>query len=113
MAAAFDIIYLTIVAMETNSTSLSFAYLKVQMNLALCTKFHVNRMNCVESRRGVRLTPPPPPPLSRLRLTIFSSRLIGQSIDTESSNWQEEKTRYQGFFPLRRKSSWIDQLWRI
>ena len=29
-------------------------------------------MNCVESRRGVRLTPPP----SRLRVTIFSRRLL-------------------------------------
>ena len=29
------------------------------MKLAICTKFQVNRMNCVESRRGgVRLTPP-------------------------------------------------------
>ena len=37
MAAACDVIYSTIVAVETNS------------------KFHVNRMNCVESRRG--LTP--------------------------------------------------------
>ena len=43
MAAACVVIYLTIVAMETNA------------------KFHVNRMNCVESRR--RLTPPPTPSL--------------------------------------------------
>ena len=45
------------------------------MKLAIYTKFQVNRMNCVESRRGgggVRLTPP-----SRLRVTIFSRRLLG------------------------------------
>ena len=48
---------------------------EVQMKLAVCTKFQVNRMNCVESRRGVRLTPHPPP--SRLRVAIFSRRLLG------------------------------------
>ena len=31
-------------------------------------------MNCVESRKGVRLPPPPP---SRLHVTIFSSRFLG------------------------------------
>ena len=36
-----------------------------------CYMLQVNRMNCVESRRGVRLTP------SRLRVTIFSSRRLG------------------------------------
>ena len=30
------------------------------MKFVICTKFQVNRTNCVESRRGgVRLTPPP------------------------------------------------------
>ena len=30
------------------------------MKLVICTKFHVNRMNCVESRRaGVPIDPPP------------------------------------------------------
>ena len=42
MTAACDVIYLTIVAMET----------KVQMKLVICTKFQVNRTSCVESRRG-------------------------------------------------------------
>ena len=36
------------------------------MKLVICTKFQVNRMSCVESR-----------PPSRLRVTIFSSRLLG------------------------------------
>ena len=43
------------------------------MKLIICTKFYVNRMNCVESRRGrVRLTPP-----SSVRVTSFSSWLLG------------------------------------
>ena len=39
------------------------------MKLAICTKFQVNRMNCVESRRKGPIDPLPPP--SRLRVTIF------------------------------------------
>ena len=42
------------------------------MKLIICAKFHVNRMNCVESRRGVPL-----PPQKSVRVTIFSSRLLG------------------------------------
>ena len=42
------------------------------MKLAICTKFQVNRMNCVESRRGGGPIDP-----SRLRVTIFSRRLLG------------------------------------
>ena len=52
MAAACDVIYLTIVAMESNKTLRCFVSLKVQMKLAMCTKFQVNQMKCVESRRG-------------------------------------------------------------
>ena len=52
MAAACDVIYLTIIAMEINKTPRGFAQLKVQMKLVICTKFQVNGMNCVESRRG-------------------------------------------------------------
>ena len=44
------------------------------MKLAICTKFQVNRMNCVESRRGGGPIDPPPP--SRLCVTIFSRRLL-------------------------------------
>ena len=44
------------------------------MKLVICTKFQVNRMNCVESRRGGG---PIDPPFSRLRVTIFSRRLLG------------------------------------
>ena len=43
------------------------------MKLAMCTKFQVNRMNCVESRRGGGPIDPP----SRLRVAIFSRRLLG------------------------------------
>ena len=43
------------------------------MKLVICTKFQVNRMNCVESRRGGGPIDPP----SRLRITIFSRRLLG------------------------------------
>ena len=45
------------------------------MKLALCTKFQVNLMNCVETRKGGGPIDPPPP--SRLRVTIFSRRLLG------------------------------------
>ena len=38
------------------------------MKLVTCTKLQVKRMNCPID---------PPPPLSRLRVTIFSSRLLG------------------------------------
>ena len=34
--------------------------LKVQMKLVLCYKFQVNRMNCVEGKRGGPIDPPPP-----------------------------------------------------
>ena len=61
MAAACDVIYLNIVAMETNKTPRGCASLKVQMKLAICTKFQVNQMNCVESRRGGGPIDPPPP----------------------------------------------------
>ena len=52
MAVACDVIYLTIVVMETNKTPRGFAELKIQMKLVICTKFHVNGMNRVESRGG-------------------------------------------------------------
>ena len=74
MAAACDVIYLTIVAMESNKTLRCFVSLKVQMKLAMCTKFQVNQMKCVESRRGERGLIDFPP--SRLRVTIFSRRLL-------------------------------------
>ena len=38
------------------------------MKLVKCTKFHVNRMSCVEKRRGGGPIDLPP---SRLRVTIF------------------------------------------
>ena len=44
------------------------------MKLVICTKFQVNQMNCVESRRGGGPIDPPP---SRLRVTIFSRQLLG------------------------------------
>ena len=44
------------------------------MKLVICTKFQVNRINCVKSRKGDWLTLPPP---LRLRVTIFPSRLLG------------------------------------
>ena len=59
------------------------------MKLAVCTKFQVNRMNYIESRRGEggsdwllppsppSLPPSPPSPPSRLRVTIFTRRLLG------------------------------------
>ena len=43
------------------------------MKLVICTKFQVNRMNCVESRGGSDWSPP----TSRFRVTIFPSRLLG------------------------------------
>ena len=43
------------------------------MKLDICTRFQVNQMNCVESRGGGGPIDPP----SRLRVTIFSSRLPG------------------------------------
>ena len=50
MTAACDVVYLTIVAMETNKTPRGYALLKVQIKFVVCTKFHVNWMNCVQSR---------------------------------------------------------------
>ena len=47
------------------------------MKLVICAKFQVNRMNCVKSRRGAGPIDPPPP---RLRVTIFSRRLLGLSM---------------------------------
>ena len=59
------------------------------MKLAICTKFQVNRMNCVESRKGGPIDPPPP--LSRLRVTIFSRRLLGLIcvLDIQISCWSD------------------------
>ena len=77
MAAARDVIDLTIVTMGTNKTPRGFADWKEQiMKLIICTKFHVNPMNFVESRRGAGPIDPPPPP-SSVRVTIFSSPLLG------------------------------------
>ena len=50
------------------------------MKLIICTKFRVNRMNCVESRRGGgggRAGAVDPPAPSSVRVTIFSPRLLG------------------------------------
>ena len=46
------------------------------MKLVICTKFQVNRMNCVESRRGGGRSDCPPPPL-KASFNYFSSRLLG------------------------------------
>ena len=46
------------------------------MKLAICTKFHVNQMNFVRSRRGGGGGPIDPTTRPRLRATIFSSRLL-------------------------------------
>ena len=70
MAAACDIIYLTIVAMKTNLAPRVLALLKVQMKIVICTKFHVNQMNCVKSSRGRDPIDLPPPP-THLTTTIF------------------------------------------
>ena len=61
----------------------------------ICTKFQVNRMNCVESRRGDPIDHPPPP---RLCVTIFSSRLLG----LRSCEMQIKRFRV-----TFRKTSWI------
>ena len=45
------------------------------MKLVIGTKFHVNRMNCV-GRKGGGWGPIDLPP-SKLRVTMFSSRLLG------------------------------------
>ena len=37
--------------METNKTPRGSVYLKVQVKLSICTKFHVNQMSYVEGRR--------------------------------------------------------------
>ena len=58
MATTCDVIYVILVAMETSETPRGFAQLNVQKKFIICTKYHVNRMNYVENKRGVRLTSP-------------------------------------------------------
>ena len=51
------------------------------MKFVICTKFHVNWMNCVESRRGEGPIDPPLP--SRLSVAIFSSRVLGLNVERD------------------------------
>ena len=62
MAAGFDVIDLTWIPR---------GLLKVQMKLIICTKFYVNWMNFVASRRG------PIDNLPKVFVYFFSSRLLG------------------------------------
>ena len=50
------------------------------MKLVMCAKFDVNRMNCVETRRGGGGAIDPTPPPSRLFVTIFSFRLFNSRV---------------------------------
>ena len=54
------------------------------MKLVICTKFQVNQMYFVESRRGAGGGPIDPP--SRLCVTIFSRRLLGLIKETQKKN---------------------------
>ena len=65
------------------------------MKLVICTKFQVNQINCVESRRGrggFAWPPHPPPPPSRLRTVcnyffFDCSRLLGLIVTTCRDRW--------------------------
>ena len=48
-------------------------------------------MNCIESKRGVRLTPLP----SRLRVTIFSRRLLGLNLSDNTKNAHFREAKFQ------------------
>ena len=81
MAAARDVIDLTIVTMGTNKTPRGFADWKEQiMKLIICTKFHVNPMNFVESRRGVGPIDPPPPIKCSCNHFFFTASRVNNSI---------------------------------
>ena len=90
------------------------------MKLVICTKFQVNRMNCVESRRGGGGPIDPPPP-SRLRVTIFSRRLLGlysflsyPQSDMEEIYIQIEREIYGEAEPsvIREEKEWTDGIYR-
>ena len=80
------------------------------MKFAMCTKFQVNWMNCVESRRGGGPIDPP----SRLRVTIFSRRLLRlimcargvATISVESFNRREGMWSKPTAFPVFKLRSW-------
>ena len=72
MAAASDVIYMVVVAMETNKTSCVFNKLKVQRKLIICAKYQVNQLNGAKSgEEGSDCLPPPPPALQFMPLCNF------------------------------------------
>ena len=125
MAAACDVIYLTIVSMETNKTPRGYTYLKVQMKLVICTKFQVNRMNCVEVEEGggARLTPPPLKAscnyffFEALGLILFISQFCEDIIKISAPDiyirsrwqlWTQRKSKLECL--LRLKITWSEKL---
>ena len=74
------------------------------MKRIIFTKFHVNRMNYAESRRGVRFTPPPPPKCScnyfffeASRPRLIQNNLLNEmagSCSTVYSLWQVTVERF-------------------
>ena len=70
------------------------------MKLVICNKFQVNRMNCVESRRGGSDWPP-----SRLRVTIFSGRLLGLNLQYIKRDFGSKHTKLkQGIHGKKEKN---------
>ena len=80
------------------------------MKLVICTKFHVNRMNCVESRRRDPVDPPPPPILkyscnyfsfeaSRVKCVSLGWRCqVGPAQNSFGLKLQTYEVRYQSLY---------------
>ena len=74
MAAACDVIYLTIVAMETNLTPTWFHLIESTNEACYMYQVSCQSDELCRRRKGGSDCPPSP---SRLCVTIFSSRLLG------------------------------------
>ena len=71
MAAASYVIYVAVVAIETNKTKHSIDILKVQRTLIICGKYHVNWVNGDKSRGEGPIDSPLPPLMpSRVKVSI-------------------------------------------
>ena len=93
MAATYDVIYLTLVAL-----------LKVQRKLIICTKYLVNRMNCVESSRGGG---PIDPPSSSVRVAFFfEASRVKTRIKTKTKTKTKFKTKFKTNLKTRTKNKY-------
>ena len=66
------------------------------MKLVICTKFHVNRINCVESRRG-RDPIDLPPPKASCNYFFFEASRVTHILNYDVCMWRDTELRLTSF----------------